>query len=68
MKCNCGHPCEDYPNCIDYSDVDHWECPVCGNTCSAEEGFENANAPLCARCPNGEYTTMEPVWIEANND
>lgn len=67
-KCDCGHPCETYPHCVDYSDVDYWECPVCGNQCSREEGFENDNAPLCGRCPNGEYTAMNPVWSEATEE
>lgn len=63
-KCDCGHPCENYPHCIDFSDVDYWKCPRCGNECSAQEGFESDNAPLCNRCPDGEYTEMDPVWSD----
>lgn len=38
-----------------------YECPVCGNYVSLEES-DYGEAILCARCPNGEYTNMEPVY------
>lgn len=38
-----------------------YRCPVCGNEVSLEES-NYGEANLCARCPNGEYTTMEPVY------
>lgn len=42
-------------------------CPNCGCEISVEEADGN-EAPLCARCPDGEYTPMEPVYEMPEED
>lgn len=42
-----------------------YRCPVCGNEVSNEES-DYGEAILCTRCPNGEYTTMEPYFEETS--
>lgn len=45
---------------VDAPTPEGYKCPLCGNEVSADE-VDYGDAPLCLRCPNGEYTPMEPV-------
>lgn len=43
-----------------------YRCPICGNEVSIEDTGYIDETPLCLRCPNGEYTAMEPVYDDSD--
>ena len=45
-----------------------YKCPKCGNEVSALEVDNEYGPILCARCPDGDYTTMKPVYEEVDED
>jgi len=44
-----------------------YKCPACGNEVGTE-GIGHDDPVYCLRCPDGEYTDMEPIYEEANNN
>lgn len=54
---------------IEYQTPSRWRCPICGNEVSQQEAQQHPDDPvLCARCPNGEYTNMEPMHENINDE